>query len=82
MFDMNRLIIIMVVYIVLYGIVVTLKPEIIFENKFDCLRGFGVGYKHTTVLPLWLISILLAIMSYFSVLYVFHIRYNCVFISC
>lgn len=69
------------VYIGLYGLVVMFKPEFIYENKMDCLRGFGVGYKHTTVLPLWLTSILLAIFSYFAVLYVLHARYNCVFIS-
>ena len=77
----NRLIAIILVYIVLYSLVVSIKPEIIYENKTDCLRQFGVGYKKTTVLPLWLTSILLAIISYFIVLYFIHIRYNSIFIS-
>lgn len=81
MFDLNRLIMILAVYLVLYGIIVTFKPEIIFENHHNCLRSFGVGYKHTTILPLWLTSILLAIFSYFIVLYIYHARYNCIFIK-
>jgi hypothetical protein len=78
----NRLISIILVYIVLYSLIVYIKPEIIYENRTDSLREFGVGYKKTTVLPLWLTSILLAIISYFIVLYFMHIRYNCIFINC
>ncbi len=81
MLDFNRLILIIIVYIALYGIVVKIKPEIIFENNNNCLRSFGVGYYRTTILPLWLASILLAIFSYFIVLYIYHARYNCIFIS-
>lgn len=78
----NRLIAIIIVYIALYSLVVFIKPEIIYENRTDSLRDFGVGYKKTTVLPLWLTSILLAIISYFIVLYFIHVRYNCIFINC
>jgi hypothetical protein len=77
----NRLIAIILVYIVLYSLVTFIRPEIIFENKSNSLREFGVGYKKTTVLPLWLTSILLAIMSYFIVLYFLHVRYNSIFIN-
>jgi hypothetical protein len=82
MFDLNRLIWIIIVYIALYFVIIKLKPEIIFENRNNCLRSFGVGYQHTTILPLWLTSILLAIFSYFIVLYFYHARYNCIFIKC
>jgi len=81
MLDLNRLIWILIVYITLYLIIVKFKPEIIFENKNNCLRSFGVGYYHTTILPLWLTSILLAIFSYFIVLYFYHARYNCIFVK-
>jgi hypothetical protein len=82
MFDFNRLILILIVYIALYFIIVKFKPEIIFENRYNCLRSFGVGYQHTTILPLWTASILLAIFSYFIVLYIYHIRYKCIFLQC
>jgi hypothetical protein len=69
------------VFIILYGIVIYIQPEMIFNSKYDCLRQFGVGYKNTTIVPLWLISILFAIISYFIVLYVLHFRYNSIFLT-
>ena len=78
---LNRLSIVIFLFIFSYGIVVILKPEMIFNNKSDCLRQFGVGYKNTTIVPLWLVSILFAIVAYFLVLYILHIRYNCLFLK-
>lgn len=82
MFDLNRLVWIIIVYILLYVVLIKFKPEIIFENGQNCLRSFGVGYQHTTILPLWFASMLLAIFSYFIVVYVYHARYNCIFVKC
>ena len=78
---LNRLTIVIFLFIILYSIIVFLKPEMIFNNKSDCLRQFGVGYKNTTIVPLWLVSILFAIISYFLVLYILHIRYNSIFLT-
>lgn len=52
-----------------------------FDNEQGITRPFGVGYHHSTIMPLWLCSILLAIFSYFIIIYVLHIRYNNVFIQ-
>ena len=38
-------------------------------NKDGSLRQFGIGYQKKTILPAWLIAIVVAIMSYFGVLY-------------
>jgi len=76
----NKLILVLIVYILLYGVVIFFKPEIIFNKNKNCTRHFGVGYKNTTILPLWLVSILIAILSYFIVLYILHIRYNAIFV--
>jgi hypothetical protein len=78
--QINKLILVLIVYILLYCIIVFFKPEIIFNNTKGCTRQFGVGYKNTTILPLWFASILLAIISYFIVLYILHIRYNAIFV--
>lgn len=78
---LNRLTIVIFLFIILYSIIVFLKPEMIFNNKTECLRQFGVGYKNTTIVPLWLVSILFAIISYFLVLYILHIRYNSIFLT-
>ena len=78
---LNRLTMVLFVFIILYGIIIYIQPEMIFNSKYDCLRQFGVGYKNTTIVPLWLISILFAIISYFIVLYVLHFRYNSIFLT-
>ena len=38
-------------------------------NNDGSLREFGVGYKNKTILPLWLFSIVLGILTYVLVLY-------------
>ena len=45
-----------------------LKPSIIY-NSDGSLRQFGIGYRKKTVVPLWLVVILLAIFSYTFSLY-------------
>ena len=57
-----------IIYVLLYTIIIMLKPAIIY-NKDGSLREFGLGYKKKTVIPVWLLAICLAILSYFSVLY-------------
>ena len=79
--DINRIVFILFLYLVLYIGLVLLKPNILYEKGQDMFRPFGVGYKNTTILPLWLASILLAIFSYFVVLYVIHLRYQTIFIA-
>jgi len=81
MFDANRMILILLLYFTFYSLIVWLKPDIIYDQTKSQLRSFGVGYKHSTILPLWLVSILLAIVSYFTVLYFIHIRYSSLFMN-
>jgi len=45
-----------------------IKPSFIYDND-GSFREFGVGYKHKTVVPAWIISILLGILSYMGILY-------------
>ncbi len=78
---LNRLTMVIFLFIVMYSIIIIIKPGMIFNNRDNCLRPFGVGYKNTTIVPLWLISILFAIVSYFIVLYVLHIRYHSIFLT-
>ena len=44
------------------------KPAIIY-NEHGGFREFGVGYRQKTVIPIWMASIILAIMAYLAVLY-------------
>lgn len=72
---------ILFIYLILYILINILKPNLIFDNEKNTLRPFGVGYKHTTIFPLWLVSILLGIFSYFLIIYLNHLKYNNVFIG-
>lgn len=67
-------------YVILYLTLYHIKPEIVFDNRNNRLRQFGVGYKDTTILPLWLVAIILGILSYFIILYTNHIFLNNIFI--
>jgi len=67
---------VIVMYVMLYLIINKIKPDFIFNNMEDNLRQFGIGYKEKTIFPLWLVSIILAIFSYFVVCYVYHLKYN------
>ena len=54
-------------FLVLFSIIHYLKPGFIY-NKEGGFRPFGVGYKHKTVVPMWLIAMFLAILCYIFVL--------------
>jgi len=69
----NKLFLVLTVYILLYVVVVFLKPSFIFNNINDCTRPFGVGYKHKTIVPIWVIAIVFAIVSYLLILNIIQI---------
>lgn len=70
----DKLFLAILIFVTVYVTVNIIQPNFIYNNKTNSLRPFGVGYKNTTVLSLWLVSIILAILSYFSVIYFYHIR--------
>ena len=45
-----------------------IKPSILYNND-GTLREFGIGYNRKTIMPVWLFSLILAILSYLFVLY-------------
>tara|TARA_B100000902_G_C27076569_1_gene796758 strand:+ start:709 stop:876 length:168 start_codon:yes stop_codon:yes gene_type:complete len=45
-----------------------MKPGFLY-NRDGSLREFGIGFRNKTVVPVWLLSITLAILSYFIILY-------------
>lgn len=61
------------IFIILFGIINAFRPSIIY-NKDLSFRRFGIGYKNKTVVPIWLMSIILAILVYVGVTYLFEYR--------
>jgi len=62
-----------VLFIVLFFIIQWLKPAFLY-NSDGSIREFGIGYKNKTILPVWLLSIVLGILSYTAVL--FYVNYS------
>ena len=57
-----------ILFVVIFGIIQFMKPSC-FYNKDGSIREFGIGYKNKTILPIWLLSIVLGILCYLIVLY-------------
>jgi hypothetical protein len=56
-----------IVFLILMVIIHIIKPTIVYEESGG-FRYFGVGYKNKTILPIWLVSIIVAILSYLLIL--------------
>jgi len=61
------------IFLILFGLVNAFRPSVIY-NKDLSFRRFGIGYKNKTVIPIWLFSIILAILVYVVVTYLFEYR--------
>ena len=56
-------------YIVVFMLVQYMNPSFLY-NEDGSLREFGIGYSSKTVLPIWLVAIILGIISYLTVFYI------------
>ena len=61
-----------VLFIIIFGIIQLMKPAC-FYNRDGSIREFGIGYKNKTILPIWLLSLVLGILCYLSVMYYVHL---------
>ena len=57
-----------VIFVFLFCILQLFAPAFLYEED-GSLREFGIGYKNKTVIPIWLVALILAIFSYLFVLY-------------
>lgn len=57
-----------VVFLILYGLIISYKPAFLYNND-GSLRQFGLNSSKKTVIPAWLLAIILSILSYFFILY-------------
>lgn len=63
-----------IIFVVLFGGYHTLKPAISY-NEDGSFRPFGVGYKHKTVVPAWMVAICFSLLSYVFVLFLLANKY-------
>ena len=64
----NITIISIILFIFIFTSIQIMKPAC-FYNKDGSIREFGIGYKNKTILPVWLLSIILGILCYLAVMY-------------
>ena len=65
----NMMTVSVVLFLSIFIIVNMSKPSFLYE-KDGSIRHFGLGFRKKTIIPVWLISIVLAILCYLAVLYV------------
>jgi hypothetical protein len=63
----NKTLISTFLFLLVFIYLSVLKPDFLY-NKDGSLRDFGIGYSTKTILPLWLLSIILGLLSYLIVL--------------
>ena len=64
----NKTFVSILLFLFLFGFIQMLKPSFLY-NLNGSIREFGVGYKNKTIMPIWLLSIVLGIICYLFVLY-------------
>jgi len=72
----NITLIAIILFIIIFGFIQILKPSC-FYNRDGSIREFGIGYKNKTILPIWLLSLVLGILCYLAVLY--YVNYSRIF---
>ena len=57
-----------ILFVTIFYMIQLSKPVFLY-NTDGSIREFGVGYKNKTILPIWLLSIVLGIVCYLIVMY-------------
>ena len=57
-----------ILFIIIFSLVQIIKPNFIY-NEDGSLKQFGLGVRQKTIIPIWLVTMILAIFSYLFVLY-------------
>lgn len=64
----NKTLVAVILFIIIFGSIQMIKPAC-FYNSDGSIREFGLGYRNKTILPIWLLSLLLGLICYLAVLY-------------
>jgi hypothetical protein len=64
----NITLVAVILFVTIFGTIQMMKPAC-FYNKDGSIREFGIGYNNKTILPVWLLSLMLGILCYLAVLY-------------
>lgn len=62
----NKILATFILFLLMFSIIMISKPSFAF-NRDGSIKDFGLGYTNRTVLPIWILVIIFAIISYFIV---------------
>ena len=62
-----------ILFLIIFFCIQSLKPSFIYNND-GSFRRFGLGTKNKTVIPIWFITLIIAILSYVFILYYINIH--------
>ena len=51
-----------ILFLIFISIIHNMHPSLLYNEKGG-FRAFGVGFRHKTIIPIWLVSIILGILS-------------------
>lgn len=54
-------------FLISFSVFHWIKPSFAYQPN-GAYRPFGVGYKHKTVIPIWVVAIVFAIISYLIII--------------
>ena len=57
-----------VIFLLSFYLLNYMRPGFLYNND-GSIRQFGLGHKRKTIVPVWLLSIILGVLSYLLVLY-------------
>jgi uncharacterized membrane protein YozB (DUF420 family) len=64
----NPTLVSVLLFLVLFITIQIGKPGFLYRDD-GSIREFGIGYRNKTILPIWLLAIILGILCYLFVLY-------------
>jgi hypothetical protein len=67
----NKVNVAILVFLFLFSVFHSLKPGISYNSEGG-YRHFGLGFRNKTVVPIWVVAIILSILSYLFVLFLLH----------
>jgi hypothetical protein len=63
----NKLNISLLVFVIMFSLIHHVQPSLVYNEEGE-FRPFGIGYRHKTVIPIWLVAIITALFSYMFVM--------------
>lgn len=64
----NIVLVSIILFVFLFAIIQFSKPKFLY-NTDGSVREFGIGYRNKTILPVWLLSIIMGILCYLIVMF-------------